>query len=70
MTTEEPNSNPKKTPAFHVHATVPNGRGNRIGARIGVVFNHNVGDGFTILLDAIPIVNEGQIELVAYPPKP
>lgn len=70
MTTEETNQPPKKTPSYYVHATVPNGRGNRIGARIGVVFNHNVGEGFTILLDAVPIPNEGQIELVAYPPKP
>ena len=70
MTTERPGQSPKKVPSYYVHATVPNGRGNRIGARIGVVFNHNVGEGFTILLDAVPIPNEGQIELVAYPPKP
>ena len=69
MTTENTNSQTKKTPDFYVHAVVPNGRGNRIGARLGVVFNHSKGDGFTILLDAQPIPHEGQIELVAYPPK-
>ena len=68
-TTMTTTNTPKKTPDYYVHATVPNGRGNRIGSRIGAIFNHNKGDGFTILLDAQPIPSEGQIELVAYRPK-
>ena len=59
-----------KKPDFYVHAVVPQGRGNRIGGRLGVVFNHKKGEGFTIYLDANPIPVDGQIELVAYPPKP
>ena len=57
-------------PDKYVYAIVPNGRGNRIGARLGVVFNHKTGGGFTMYLDAIPIAHGGQIEVVAYPPKP
>lgn len=57
-------------PDLFVYAVIPNGRGNRIGSRLGVVFNHKTGGGFTLYLDAVPIPNGGQIELVAYPPKP
>lgn len=62
----------KNTPNFNVHAVVPDGRGTRIGSRIGVVFNHKNGQGFSMYLDAQPIPLEGRIELVAYPyePKP
>ncbi len=67
QTTETPKKN---LPDFYVHAVVPNGRANRIGASLGRVFNHKNGKGFTLYLDATPIAVEGQIELVAYPPKP
>ena len=69
MTTQNTNTEQKRAPDFHIHAIVPNGRGNRIGSRIGVAFNHNKGDGFTIYLDAQPIPYSGKIELIAYPPK-
>lgn len=57
-------------PDLFVYAVIPNGRGTRIGSRLGVVFNHKTGGGFTIYLDGVPIPVDGQIELVAYPPKP
>lgn len=68
--TEKPKKN---TPDFYVHAIVPTGRNStRVGSRLGAIFNHNNGDGFAILLDAIPIPLEGtgQIQLVAYKPQP
>ena len=58
----------KNMPDFNIHATIPQGRGTRIGARIGVAFKHGKGEGFTLYLDAQPIPLDGQIELVAYPP--
>ena len=61
---------PKKTPNFYVHTTIPNGRNKKIGSRIGAIFNHNVGNGFTIILDAMPIAQDGRVELVAYAPQP
>lgn len=66
--TNEPENN-KRKPDYYVHASVPNGRNNRVGARIGVVFRHKQGDGLTIFLDAQPIPVGGQIELVAFAPK-
>ncbi len=68
----QPETQPPKPnkPDQYVYAIVPNGRGNRIGARLGVVFNHKTGGGFTLYLDAVPIPKDGQIELVGYPPKP
>lgn len=59
-----------RKPDLYAYATVPNGRSTRIGSRIGVVFNHKAGDGYTIYLDATPIPLDGQIEIVCYPPKP
>jgi hypothetical protein len=70
MTTPKTETPKKNTPDFYVHAVVPNDQGNRIGASLGRVFNHKKGEGFTLYLDAQPIPNNGQIELVAYPPKP
>lgn len=67
MTNETQKTN---QPNHYIHAVVPKGRGSRIGARLGVAFNHKNGEGFTIYLDAQPIPLDGQIELVAYPPKP
>ncbi|MCB0518504.1 MAG: hypothetical protein H6577_10000 [Lewinellaceae bacterium] len=64
------NGNAGNKPDYYVHAVVPQGRGTRIGGRLGVVFNHKNGEGFTIYLDANPIPVNGQIELVAYVPKP
>ncbi len=62
---------PKKNkPNFYVYATVPYEDKSKVGASIGRVFNHKTGGGFTIYLDAVPIPNEGQVELVAYIPKP
>jgi len=70
MTSENTETQKKTSPDFYVHAVVPNGRKNRVGASIGRVFNHKNGTGFSIYLDAIPIAVDGQIELVAYVPKP
>ena len=65
----ETKNKPKRRPDFNVFATVPNGKSSRIGAQIGCIFNHNKGTGGTILLDAVPIPDEGQIELKFYTPK-
>lgn len=67
MTQETLTTKKKTKPNFAIHATVPNGRGTRIGASIGVAFKHKNGDGFSIYLDAQPIALDGQINLVAYP---
>lgn len=57
-------------PNFYVYAVLPDEDGTRVGSRLGVVFNHKKGEGFTIYLDAQPIPKDGQIELVAFPPRP
>jgi len=68
MTTKTENQ--QNTPAFNIHASVPDGRNNRVGSKIGVAFKHKKGNGLTILLDASPIPVNGRIELVAFEPKP
>ena len=62
--------NQQNTPAFNIHASVPDGRNNRVGAKIGVAFKHKNEKGLTILLDASPIPVNGRIELVAFEPQP
>lgn len=69
MTTQNTRPKNTRTPDFYIHTVVPNGRANRIGARIGVAFYHKKGDGFSIYLDAQPIPLDGKLELVAYSPK-
>lgn len=69
-TEAEANGQKRNMPNLFAYATVPNGRTTRIGSRIGVVFNHRSGEGFTVYLDAVPIPMDGQIEIVCYPPRP
>jgi hypothetical protein len=61
--------NQSRRPDLFVHAKVPDGRGTRIGSRIGVAFYHQDGVGLNILLDASPLPIEGRIELIVLPPK-
>ena len=69
MTDNETLTTTKKTPDLYIHVKVPNGRDTKIGSRIGVGFLHSDGVGINIILDAQPIPNNGQIELVGFPPK-
>ena len=59
----------KKQPDLNIHVIVPDGRSERIGARIGAGFKHREKDGYTIILNAQPIPLDGEIKLVAFPPK-
>ena len=68
MTTKKEKST--NLPAFIIYASIPDGRQNRIGSKIGVAFNHKNGEGMTIILDALPIPVDGQAQLVAYPYEP
>lgn len=63
MTAQKPTE--KKMPALNIFAK----GNNRIGAQIGVAFEHREGGGYNIILDAQPIPCDGRIELVAFPPK-
>lgn len=59
-------SKPKK-PTHNVYARVPKGIESRIGSRIGVGWAHSEGQGVNIVLDALPIPEAGQIELIIFP---
>lgn len=64
--------NTKKTPALYVFAKITALDGtSHIGAKIGVAWAHNDGEGFNFVLDAQPLVSQftGQIEMIAFPPK-
>lgn len=37
--------------------------------RVGIMFPAKQGDGFTILLDAVPAPQDGQFKIIARPPK-
>ena len=56
-----------RKPDLVITTKIANGRGDRIGARIGVAFKHTSGNGFNIILDAQPIPLDGQIHLIAFP---
>ena len=58
-----------RRPDLQIHVKVADGSKSRIGSRIGVAFKHKDGEGFNILLDAVPIPLNGQVELVAFPVK-
>lgn len=62
----------KKTPALNVFAKITALDGTtHIGAKIGVAWAHNDGEGFNIILDAQPLASQftGQVEMIAFPPK-
>lgn len=69
--TDQPTHKTSKAPALNIYTQVPNGYGDntRIGAKIGVAFQHKDGEGYNIVLDAQPIPLNGQIRLVGFPPK-
>lgn len=57
----------KNRPALNIFVKVPYGEETRIGSQIGVAFKHKSGaGGYNIILDAVPIPQEGRIELVAF----
>lgn len=56
----------KRKPDFNVYAIVPDGDATRIGGNIGCVFNHRSSTGFKIYLDAVPIPQNGKIQLIAF----
>ena len=58
-----------KGPDLFIYTKIPDGRGDRIGSRIGVAFQHKEKMGFTLYLDAQPIPLDGRIQLIAFPPK-
>lgn len=58
-----------RRPDLFVHTKILEGRGTRIGSRIGVAFYHQDGVGLNIILDAMPIPTGGRIELIVLPPK-
>ncbi|MBI1227774.1 MAG: hypothetical protein GC192_21245 [Bacteroidetes bacterium] len=58
-----------RRPDFNIHTKVADGAETRIGPRIGVAFRHKDGEGLNILLDAMPIPLNGQVELVGFPVK-
>ena len=64
------NETTKSNIAFNIHASILDGRNNRVGAKLGVAFKHKNGSGLSIILDAQPIPVDGRIELVAFEPKP
>lgn len=59
----------KKKPDLFIYTKVADGRGDRIGSRIGVAFKHREKEGYSIILDAQPIPLDGRIYLVGFPPK-
>ena len=62
MTQDQP-----KKPALNVFTRVPTENGmTKIGSQIGVGFEHNEGGGYNIILDAVPIPENGRISLVAF----
>lgn len=65
----ETNESTGRRPDLQIHAKVADGSKSRIGSRIGVAFRHKDGEGLNILLDAVPIPLNGQVELVAFPVK-
>lgn len=70
--TEKPQTKAKKNngPDFNVHSIVPNGRGTRIGSKIGVMFKNKGKDGYTQYLDALPAPIEGQWQFAIFPNEP
>lgn len=70
--TDTSNQSTGKTnkPSVYIHAKVPNGRGTKVGAQIGVgwFFESNGDVGINIVLDATPIPLDGQLQLVGFPP--
>ncbi|MEM6772175.1 MAG: hypothetical protein AAF597_16495 [Bacteroidota bacterium] len=63
------NTQEKKQPSLHIYTRIQGHRQAKIGARIGVAFEHKDGQGLNIILDAQPIPLDGRIELVGFPPK-
>ena len=59
----------KKKPALNIFVRVPQSDGDTRLSKIGVAWKHREGEGYNIILDAQPIPHNGQIELVAFPPK-
>ena len=61
----------KKKPALNIFVKVPTSDGDtRIGAQIGVAWKHGgEGEGYNIILDALPIPLDGKVELIAFAPK-
>ena len=70
-TTKPQTSSPQKAgPDFNIHAIVPNGRGTRIGPKVGVMFKNKEKEGYTQYLDTLPSPIEGQWQFAIYPYEP
>ena len=72
MTTQSKSNETKKTsaPEFNIHAIVPNGRGTRIGPKVGVMFKNKGKDGYTQYVDTLPAPIEGQWQFALFPYEP
>ena len=70
QSTSKTDTQKKNAPAFNVHAIVPNGRGTRIGPKVGVLFKNNGKDGYTQYLDTLPAPIDGQWQFAIFPYEP
>lgn len=56
-----------KSPEYKVFSVIKAFENSTRKKQVGVAWKHKTGEGFNIVLDLMPIPNEGKVELVVFP---